>query len=190
FDRAVESIAARAVVLRNGGAAVLADIATVVGGEDKRLRHWDGTFADLLAVDIERHLAALAETPTGIGKLHAYLVLARRQRPCSFNVVVIHAGDVVAVFERAVLRVEAPAADIGTLGDDHTLGTHIRHHDLRGHRVGFVLDALFLMLRTQFSDRRPMPPNSSWVFPLISTGRPAVSGLNFSAVRSSIGNTL
>src|ERR1700738_790654 len=39
---------------------------------------------------------------------------------------------------------------------------------------------LFLMFRTQFSDRRPMPPKSSWVFPLISTGRPAVSGLNFS----------
>ena len=49
---------------------------------------------------------------------------------------------------------------------------------------------LFLMLRTQFSDKRPMPPNSSWVFPLISTGRPAMSGLIFSATRSSIGNTL
>ena len=39
---------------------------------------------------------------------------------------------------------------------------------------------LFLMLRTQFSDRRPMPPKRSWVFPLISTGRPAVSGFIFS----------
>jgi hypothetical protein len=49
---------------------------------------------------------------------------------------------------------------------------------------------LFLMFRTQFSDRRPMPPNNSWVFPLISTGRPAVSGFIFSTTRSSIGNTL
>ena len=49
---------------------------------------------------------------------------------------------------------------------------------------------LFLMLRTQFSDRRPMPPNRSWVLPLISTGRPAVSGLIFSINRSSIGSTL
>ncbi len=35
---------------------------------------------------------------------------------------------------------------------------------------------LFLMLTTQFSDRRPMPPKRSWVLPLISTGRPAMSG--------------
>ena len=49
---------------------------------------------------------------------------------------------------------------------------------------------LFLMFRTQFSDRRPMPPNSSWVFPLTGTGRPAVSGFIFSMTRSSIGNTL
>src|SRR5271167_4903504 len=33
---------------------------------------------------------------------------------------------------------------------------------------------LFLMLRTQFSDRRPMPAKSSWVFPLTSTGRPVL----------------
>ena len=37
---------------------------------------------------------------------------------------------------------------------------------------------LFLMLRTQFSDRRPMPPKRSWVLPLIKTGRPAVSGIH------------
>jgi hypothetical protein len=49
---------------------------------------------------------------------------------------------------------------------------------------------LFLMLRTQFSDSRPMPPNKSWVVPLTSTGRPAVSGFIFSTTRSSIGNTL
>ena len=49
---------------------------------------------------------------------------------------------------------------------------------------------LFLMLRTQFSDRRPMPPKRSWVLPLISTGRPAVSGFIFSSIRSSSGSTL
>ena len=32
------------------------------------------------------------------------------------------------------------------------------------------------MLTTEFSDRRPMPPNRIWELPLISTGRPAVSG--------------
>ncbi len=49
---------------------------------------------------------------------------------------------------------------------------------------------LFLRFRTQFSERRPMPPNSSWVLPLIRTGRPAVSGLIFSIIRSSSGSTL
>src|SRR6202023_2405289 len=136
----VESIAARAVVLRHGGAAVLADVAAVVGGEDHRLRHWDGPFADLLAVDIERDLSALAETAAGIGKLHAYLVLARRQCPRGFDVEVIHPRHVVAVFEFAVLRVEAPAADIRALGDDHALGPRRRDLDLGGDGVRLVFN--------------------------------------------------
>ena len=49
---------------------------------------------------------------------------------------------------------------------------------------------LFLMLTTEFSDRRPMPPKRIWVLPLISTGRPARSGFNRSASRSSSGSTL
>src|SRR5206468_3172289 len=76
LDRSVERIAARAIVWGHRGAAVLPDIAAVVGGKDDRLRHWDRSFADFLAVDIERHLAALAEAATGISKLHAYLMLA------------------------------------------------------------------------------------------------------------------
>src|SRR4029453_2779426 len=49
---------------------------------------------------------------------------------------------------------------------------------------------LFLMLTTEFSDSRPMPPNSSWELPLISIGRPAISALMPSAARSSSGSTL
>src|SRR5258708_21703188 len=109
-------MAARAVVLGDRGAAVLADVAAVVGGEDHRLRHWDGSFADLLAVDIERHLSALAEAAAGVGKLHAYLVLPRRQRTRGFNVEVIHSRHVIAILELAVLCVEAPAADVRALG--------------------------------------------------------------------------
>src|ERR1700674_2155630 len=109
LHRPVKSIAARAVVLRDGGAAVLADVAAVVGGKDHCLRHRDSPFADLLAVDIERHLSALAETAAGVGKLHAYLVLARRQHPRRFNIEMMHPGHVVAVFELAFLRVETPA---------------------------------------------------------------------------------
>src|SRR6516162_2624108 len=79
--RSIKRIAARAVVLGHGGAAVLADVAAVIRGKDHRLSHRDGAFAHLLAIDIKRHLAALAEAASGIGKLHADLVLARRQCP-------------------------------------------------------------------------------------------------------------
>jgi hypothetical protein len=34
---------------------------TSFGGKDQRLRHRDGPFADLLAVNVERHLAAFAK---------------------------------------------------------------------------------------------------------------------------------
>src|SRR6185437_16254849 len=106
LDSAVEGVAARAVVRGNGGAAILADVAAVVGGEDHRLSHRDGAFADLLAVDKERDLAALAEAPAGVGEFHANLALAGGQRARSFHIVVVHSGDVVAVLELAALRIQ------------------------------------------------------------------------------------
>src|ERR1700746_479465 len=112
----LKAFAPGAVVLGHGGAAVLADVAAVVGGEDHRLGHWDDPFADLLAVDVERHVSALTEAAAGVGKLHADLVLARRQCPRGFNIKVIPPRHVVAIFELAVLGIEAPAADVGTLG--------------------------------------------------------------------------
>ena len=48
---------------------------------------------------------------------------------------------------------------------------------------------LFLMLTTELSDSRPMPPNSSCEPPSISVGRPATSGMRRSATRSSSGST-
>jgi hypothetical protein len=60
---AVERVAARTVVWGNGSAAILADIAAVIGGEDHRLSHGYGALADLLAVDNERRLAALPRPP-------------------------------------------------------------------------------------------------------------------------------
>src|SRR5262249_12602136 len=48
LDSSVECIASRAIVRGDRGAAVLPDIATVVGGEDHRLRRGNGPLADLL----------------------------------------------------------------------------------------------------------------------------------------------
>ena len=57
------------------------------------------------------------------------------------------AEQVVAVLELAALRVEAPAADVAALRDDHALGPRLRHLDLGGHRVGLVLDVDHRVLR-------------------------------------------
>src|ERR1700722_19088789 len=58
---AVERVAARPVVWGNGSAGVL---------------------ADLLAVDKERRLAALAEAPASVGEFHADLMVAGGQGFC------------------------------------------------------------------------------------------------------------
>jgi hypothetical protein len=80
FDRAVESVAAtRPVIWRIRRAAVLAYVATVIGGENHRLRHRDGSFADLFAINVQRHLSALAKAATSISEFHAHLMLASRQ---------------------------------------------------------------------------------------------------------------
>ena len=92
--------------------------------------------ADLLAVDVERHRAALAEAAAGVGELHAHLVLARGQRAGRLDVEVLHAEQVVAVLELAALRVEAPAADVAALGDDHALGAGLRAPRSRRSRSG------------------------------------------------------
>src|SRR5208282_4744443 len=62
LDSSVECVPSRAVVRGNRGAAVLPYIAAVIPGEDHRLRHGNGTLADLFAINIERHLVALAKT--------------------------------------------------------------------------------------------------------------------------------
>src|SRR5208282_3837427 len=147
LDFSVECIPSRAVVRGDRGAAVLPDIAAVVGGEDHRLRHGNGPLADLLAINIERHLAALAKTAASVGKLHAHLVLARRQRLLGFDEEVVHSRHVIAVFELAVFRVKAPPADVRALGDDHALGTRLWDLDLGGDGVGFVLDVQDAVLR-------------------------------------------
>ena len=60
---------------------------------------------------------------------------------------VLQAAPVVAVLELAVLGVQAPAADVRALGDDHALGALLRHHDLGGDGVRLVLDVEDAVLR-------------------------------------------
>ena len=77
-DPAVEGIAARTVIRGDRSPAILTHVTPIVGGEDHRLRHWDGAFADFFAVDKKRDAAALAQPTAVIGELHAHLMLAGR----------------------------------------------------------------------------------------------------------------
>src|SRR4029077_17678841 len=95
----------------------------------------------------ERRLAAFAQAAAGVSELHAYLVLARRNRRRGLDHEVLEAAPVVAVLEFAVLGIKAPPADICPLGDDHPVGTFVRHLDFGGNGVRLVLDAEDAILR-------------------------------------------
>jgi hypothetical protein len=64
-------------------------------------------------------------------------VLARRQLLRRFDVEVVNARQIVAVFQLAVLRVQAPAADICPLRDDDSFGIRFWNLDLARDGVGF-----------------------------------------------------
>src|SRR5690348_17557013 len=85
FDAAVELGISGSVVVADAGAQVGADIGLVVRGEDHRLGPLDPSPAGLLAVDVERDGATLAETAAVIGELHPDLVLPGRDRAVAFD---------------------------------------------------------------------------------------------------------
>ena len=140
LDLAVEAVVARLVLRRHRSAAVFAHVAAIVGREDHRQRGANLPLADLLAVNKQRRLAALAQAAAGIGELHAHLALARRNGLLGPDDEVLHAAPVIAVPELAVLGIETPAADVRALRDDHALGALLRYHDVGGDGVRFVLD--------------------------------------------------
>src|SRR3954469_7490130 len=93
LDAAIEPVAARAVVRRNGSAAVLADVAAIVGREDHRQRGGNDPFTDLLPVGIQSHLTALSKPSAVIAELHAHLVVASRKWARRLGVEVLHAAQ-------------------------------------------------------------------------------------------------
>jgi len=64
----------------------------------------------------------------------------------------MHPRHIVAIFELAVLRVEAPAADVSALRNDDTLRPRFRDLDLGGNGMGLVFNGS----RWNFS----APPNT------------------------------
>src|SRR5690606_9526057 len=94
-----------------------ADIGRLVGGKDHRLSAFDAPFSDLLIIDIEGALPALAQTATVIDELEAQLDLACRQRLAGLDRGALHAEEVVVVGWHPVLDIQRPAAEAPALGD-------------------------------------------------------------------------
>ena len=103
----------------------------LVGGEDHRHGVLDATLADLVAVDVERDVAALGQSAAVVGELHADLVLAGGDGLLPVDLEALEAEEVVAVGRAPLVEVEAPAGVGAALGDDHSLAAPLRHLDLR-----------------------------------------------------------
>ncbi len=128
---AAELVAGRPVVRRHWRAGLLADVAGLVSGERHRHGPLDAALADGLAVDVERHAAALGDTAAVVLELHPHLVIPGRDRLRRLDERHVDAEEVVAVLQLAALGVEAPAVDAAALGDDDALGAGLRHVDDR-----------------------------------------------------------
>src|SRR5271165_4345201 len=140
FDEAVETVTDRTVILGHGRAAVLADIATVIGREHHREGHRDCAFPDLLAVRVQGHCAALTQATTCVRKLHPHLALPFGNCVRGLDVEVLHTTQVVTVLELPALGIQAPAANVAALTDDDAFGAALGYDDLRADRVRFILE--------------------------------------------------
>ena len=78
----------------------------------------DLALADLLAIHVQGRGATLAKRTSGVSKLHAYLVVARRQRAARLGVEVLDIEEVVKVFEIVVFGVEVIDNRVDDLGED------------------------------------------------------------------------
>ena len=97
--------------------------------------------ADLDAVVVQRHVAALRQPAAVVGELHPDLMCALRDRLLGLGRELPDAEQVVDEARRAVLGVERPAPEAPALGDDRAVGRAIGHDDLRGDGERLVLDA-------------------------------------------------
>src|ERR1700759_99661 len=73
-DGAGEDAAFAVVVVADRGCAVTSDVGGLVGGEDERPGGGDAALSVLVAIEVERHGAALARPAAVVGELHAHLV--------------------------------------------------------------------------------------------------------------------
>ena len=68
------------VVVADGSGAVATEVQRLVRGEEHRHGVLDAALTDLVAVEVERDVAALGQAAAVVGELHADLVLAGGDR--------------------------------------------------------------------------------------------------------------
>jgi hypothetical protein len=107
-DLAVEGVVDRGVIRGHRGTRILADIGAVIGGEHGRQRRVHVPLADLLAVGEQSHFASFARATTGVGELHADLVLPGGERILGLDDEGLETAPVVAVGGAGRLRFRGP----------------------------------------------------------------------------------
>src|SRR5262249_27377040 len=129
-DRAVEDALAGVVVVADGRGRVASDVGGLVAREHERHGRADPALADGLTVDVQGDGSTLARAAAVVGELHPYLMPSVGYDAVRDDLEALQPDEVVAVAERAVFRIERPAAEGTALRDDHAAGPARRHDHL------------------------------------------------------------
>src|SRR5688572_23921041 len=135
----VESTGLRGIILGYRRAALVADVARFIGGEDHRLCRCNAATTNRFSIQEEGDISSFAESTAVIGKFHPYLVFARGKRRNGFGVESLESIQVVTVLESAVFGVQGPAAKFTALRYDDTVWIAVWKNHFGSHRMGFVL---------------------------------------------------
>ena len=121
---AIETVAA--VISGDAATGFETNIEGFVGRKDEWFGLIDPTLTHLIAIQIEAQATALGDAVAIVGKLHANLMTARRDR------LPLHNGgreakEVVGVAKLARLGIERPATNAAANSNDHAIGALGRH---------------------------------------------------------------
>ncbi len=121
-------------------AVVAADVHAGVAAEDERHRVIQPSAADRLAVDEQRDLTGGG----GLGLVgcedHLDVHISGRQLALGLLVVLEHSQERVGVLQLPVLDEQREPSEMARFGDDHPLGATVGDVEVRGDRVGVVVD--------------------------------------------------
>src|SRR6185503_3039039 len=107
----------------------------------------DAAFARRSAVDIKSRGPTFPEAAAVVRELHSHLVGTGRQLPARRHVELPETEEVVVVSQPSFVDIEAPAAKISAMRRNYPGRAAVRHDDVRGNRVRFVLDVDDRVLR-------------------------------------------